>query len=275
MSEHQNIEWKESWHDEYLKWISGFANAEGGILHIGRNDKGVVVGLPNAKKLLEDIPNKVRDVLGIFVGVHRKTENGKAYLEIVVEPYPYPVSYKGQYHLRSGSTKQELKGAALNRFIMQRLGKTWDAVPVPDVGLSDFDPTALKLFRNRAAGKGRVSQDILAEENDALLDKLQLRDKEGYKRAAVLLFHPHPERFVTGAYIKIGYFETDSRLLFQDVVDGNLFAQIDKALNRQGIGLDRNKIPQGVHQLQRDHSYGNLAGPGSRPPRSASERRRP
>lgn len=28
--ESQNIEWKHSWHDDYLKWICGFANAQGG-----------------------------------------------------------------------------------------------------------------------------------------------------------------------------------------------------------------------------------------------------
>ena len=28
MAENQNIEWKESWRDEYLKWICGFANAK-------------------------------------------------------------------------------------------------------------------------------------------------------------------------------------------------------------------------------------------------------
>ncbi|WP_407058550.1 helix-turn-helix domain-containing protein [Syntrophotalea acetylenica] len=26
--ESQNIEWKQSWHDDYLKWICGFANAQ-------------------------------------------------------------------------------------------------------------------------------------------------------------------------------------------------------------------------------------------------------
>ena len=30
MAESQNVEWKESWRDEYLKWICGFANAQGG-----------------------------------------------------------------------------------------------------------------------------------------------------------------------------------------------------------------------------------------------------
>ena len=29
MSENQNIEYKESWHDEYLKWICTFASAQG------------------------------------------------------------------------------------------------------------------------------------------------------------------------------------------------------------------------------------------------------
>lgn len=37
MKEHQHIEWKESWRDESLKWIFGFANAEGGVLVVGRN----------------------------------------------------------------------------------------------------------------------------------------------------------------------------------------------------------------------------------------------
>ena len=28
-NESQNIEYKRSWHDEYLKWVCGFANANG------------------------------------------------------------------------------------------------------------------------------------------------------------------------------------------------------------------------------------------------------
>ena len=80
MSENQNTEWKESWRDEYLKWICGFANAQGGKIYIGKNDSGAVVGIPNSKKLLEDIPNKVRDILGILVDVNLLSEDGKEYL---------------------------------------------------------------------------------------------------------------------------------------------------------------------------------------------------
>ncbi|MBV5302984.1 MAG: ATP-binding protein [Chlorobium sp.] len=90
MQENQHIEWKESWREEYLKWICGFANAEGGVLVIGQNDKGTVVGIHNARKLMEDIPNKVRDILGIMVDVNLCDEAGKETLEIIVEAYPYP-----------------------------------------------------------------------------------------------------------------------------------------------------------------------------------------
>ena len=37
--ENQNIEWKENWRDEFLKWSCGFANAQGGKIFIGVNDK--------------------------------------------------------------------------------------------------------------------------------------------------------------------------------------------------------------------------------------------
>lgn len=43
MPEMQNIEWKVKWKDEYLEWICGFANAQGGKIYIGCDDNGHVV----------------------------------------------------------------------------------------------------------------------------------------------------------------------------------------------------------------------------------------
>lgn len=77
IEESQNIEHKESWRDEYLKWICGFANAQGGRIYIGVNDDRQVVGVDDSKKLMEDIPNKIKDVLGIIVDVNLLKEEGK------------------------------------------------------------------------------------------------------------------------------------------------------------------------------------------------------
>lgn len=109
-SESQNIEWKQSWNDDYLKWICGFANAQGGRIFIGKDDAGNVTGLKNTRKLLEDLPNKIRDQLGLMPNINLLHEDGKAYLEIIVEPSTVPISMRGSYYWRSGSVKQELKG---------------------------------------------------------------------------------------------------------------------------------------------------------------------
>lgn len=77
MLEKQNIEWKESWRDEYLEYISAFSNAEGGKIYIGINDKGVVVGISDYENLLVNLPNKIKDLvkLKVFkkIGLGKKT----------------------------------------------------------------------------------------------------------------------------------------------------------------------------------------------------------
>ncbi len=231
MKESQNIEWKESWRDEYIKWICGFANAAGGTLVIGENDKGVVTGVGNVKKLLADIPNKVRDILGIIVDVNLKTDKGKDFLEIVVEPYPYPVSYKGQYHYRSGSTKQELRGSALDAFLLKKYGLHWDGVPVPNLLPKSLEEKAFTLFAKKAVKSKRRGDAVLQENRKSLLRKLHMVEGSYLKRAAVLLFHEDPEQYVTGAYVKIGFFKTDSDLVYQDEIHGNLFQQVDNTID--------------------------------------------
>jgi len=251
MPENQNIEYKTSWRDEYLKWICGFANASGGKIYIGKDDNGNVVGIENAKKLLEDIPNKAKDILGVIVDVNLHTTAKGEYLEIIVDEYPYPVNYKGQYHYRSGSTKQELKGAALDKFMLQKKGKKWDGVPVPKVSVSDLNQETFDFFRKRAFKSKRIEEEVLTDSNEHLIENLQLRENEFLKRAAVLLFHPNPENFVTGAYIKIGFFESDSELIYQDEIHGNLFEQVEKTIDLLFTKYIKAIISyEGIHRIE-------------------------
>ncbi|MBU1821577.1 MAG: putative DNA binding domain-containing protein [Bacteroidetes bacterium] len=230
--ENQTIEWKESWRDEYLGWLCGYANAKGGTLFIGKDDTGRVVGVPKAKKLMEDLPNKIRDVLSIMADVELRTENGLDYLAVFVEPYPYPVNYRGEYHYRTGSTKQVLKGTSLNKFLLNKSGLKWDTLPVPGVKVADLDPASFKLFRSSAARAKRLNERELAVSNAELLDALHLFDGNQLKRAAILLFYPEPQRFVTGAYVKIGFFgDSASDLKFQDEVEGPLLQQVERTMD--------------------------------------------
>lgn len=230
--ETQNIEYKESWRDEYLKWICGFANAQGGTLFIGIDDDGNVVGIDDAKRLMEDIPNKTRDTMGVVVEANLREEQGKQYLEIKTEAYPYPVNYKGQYHYRSGNTKQELKGAALDNFMLRKQGRTWDSIPVPFLHEADLDHTEFERFRQLVRHKKRMSEVDINVDDHILMEKLRLFEGDYLKRAAALLFSPDPEKYVSGAFVKIGAFgNNDAELLYQDEVHGPLFKQISTLMD--------------------------------------------
>lgn len=149
-------------------------------IYIGMNDNGKVVGVADADKLLEDIPNKVRDVLGIIVDVNLLEENRLKYIEIDVPPYSNPINYKGQYHYRSGSTKQELKGVALNRFILQRSDRHWDEFPIERAKVEELSANALDRFRKEAARSGRTKDLYLLSSMQPKMEVLPIQMSKNY-----------------------------------------------------------------------------------------------
>lgn len=231
MTESQNIEYKESWRDEYLKWVCGFANAQGGTIYIGIDDTGNVVEMKNVKKLMEDIPNKIQSGLGIIAEVNKLTKDGLDYIEIRVEPSSYPVNYHGEYHYRSGATKQQLHGVALTEFIREKTGLLWDAVPVDNIDIGDLDRDSIEIFKREAVRKKRMTKEDLDIPDDELMDHLDLLENGKLKRAAVMLFYRKPGRIVTGCYVKVGKFGEGSDLQYQDTVEGSLFNIADKVID--------------------------------------------
>lgn len=220
--ENQNVEWKESWRDDYLKWICGFANAQGGRIYIGIDDKGKIIGIQNGKKLLEEIPNKIQTNLGFLADVNLLSEGGLEYTEIIVSPSSYPVSYKGEYHFRSGSTRQVLRGTALTEFISSKTGVRWEDSVIEGVSVEDLDRESFDIFRREAVRSRRMTKADLDMSNAELLDSLDLLKGGKLTRAAVLLFHRNPQKWMFGTYTKIGKFGKGSDLQYQDEVIGSL-----------------------------------------------------
>lgn len=231
MAESQNIEYKESWRDEYLKWSCGFANAQGGTIYIGIDDVGNVVGVKNTKKMMEDIPNKIQSGLGVVAEVNKLSKKGLDYLEIKVEPSSFPVSYHGEYHFRSGSTKQQLTGIALSEFIMRKTGIRWEDVTVDNISVDDLDDESFKIFRREALRSKRMTKDELNIPNEELLSKLHLISDGKLKRSAVLLFSDDPSVIQNGSHVQIGKFGEGADLQYQDLLEGSLITTADKVID--------------------------------------------
>jgi len=231
MPEQQNIEYKQSWREEYLKWICGFANAQGGKIYIGIDDKGIVIGVADYKKLLEDIPNKLVNHLGLVIDVNLHQEAGKHYIEIEVPQSKVPISYQGIFHYRSGSTKQELKGIALQNWLLKKSGKSWEDIPVSNATIDDLDKNSVKSFLSKAIQKDRIPPEAEADDVSVLLENLGLISENQFTNAAVLLFGKRPASISGTAIFKMGRFgKEDHDLLFQDIVETNLFAMADKVM---------------------------------------------
>jgi len=232
MPEKHNIEYKQSWRDEYLKWICGFANAQGGQLFIGIDDHGNVTGIDDYAKLMEDIPNKAVNHLGLVVDVNLQEKAGKRYLEITVPVSSIPISYHGTYHYRSGSTKQELKGTALHDFLLQKMGRTWDDMGMDHASINEIEETAVAAFLKAAIKSGRIYPGAVQDDLVSLLENLELVAPDGkLTAAAILLFGKKPMRYFVHSYFKIGRFGvSDADLKFQDTVEGNIFEMVDRVI---------------------------------------------
>jgi ATP-dependent DNA helicase RecG len=186
---------------------------------------------------MDEIPNKARDLMGILVDVNLHEEKGLYYLEIITQPYSVPISLRGRYYYRSGSTKQELIGAALTDYLLRKSGKTWDEVGEPAATLNDIDDAGLKSYIAASLHAGRIA-DVEGLSKADLIAKLRLTDDNGnIKRAAIVLFGKNPAKFFNNCVVKIGRFGKDSSdLRFQETVEGNivyLLKEVQEQLNRK------------------------------------------
>lgn len=231
MPENQNIEWKQSWRDEYLQWISGFANANGGVLYIGKDDNGNVIGLDKCKKLMDELPNKISSKLGVLCDINLHQEEGLYCIEIITSPYKNGISYNGKYYYRSGSTNQELRGNELTEFLLKKTGKTWDDIEEEKVSFEDIDEATVHKFVKSGIASKRLPPDTKDLDTKTIFENLLIINDGKLTRSAILLFGKQPLRFYKSSFLKIGKFgKSDFDLLSQEVVEGNLFQLLEETL---------------------------------------------
>ena len=230
MIENQDIEFKSLWKDEWLEWICGFANTTGGTMYIGADDNGKIIGLGNkAKDLLDKLPGKIKDSLGIITEVKLEKDNNSEYIKIKIDKYPIPISYHGKFYLRSGRSNHEATASEYDKLLLERFGKTWDAMQVNNVDIQDLDNESIERFKQLAVKNKRLKPEDVNIDNKNLLENLKLYENGYLTISAILLFHKDPEKWIPSAYTRIGFFgKDDADLRYQDEIHGSLIYQAEK-----------------------------------------------
>ena len=245
MGEKHILEYKRQWDDEWLKWLCGFANADGGTLYIGISDKQHIIGVDNSKKLMEDIPNKIVSKLGIYPDVRLLEEDGKEIIEIEVAPSQESVLLDGVLYKRVGATNQIVKGQALKDFYARKLNATWDSRIIRGATLDDIDPEAIKYFLRKGIDKGRLPKESVDDSVEKVLKNLEvMTDDDELTLAALLLFGKNPQHYCLNARIKIGRFgHSQAALMNQDLIDGDLIRMADRVME----ALDAKYLIRPIH----------------------------
>jgi len=225
--EGETLDYKETWSDSCLRTIAAFANTRGGILLLGVDDSGEAVGWGGGDADLQVIANQIVSLLRIQPSLVVHDDTSVRILMIDVAQSRAGVSLRGRYCRRVGSTTQEVVGEELERFLINRRGGSWDAIP-EDAPLTEIDEEAVSTFCRQAAqrlpelGDGQPVQRVL--ENLGLLVEGQLL------RGAILLFGRDPQRRFPAARVRMGRFKDSITIVDDKDLGGNLFQQLVGAM---------------------------------------------
>ena len=218
-----------------------FANAEGGVIFLGVDDDGVVHGVPT---------DRVGDVEAWAINIASNNcdppirpilrrerlagPDGSDRLVVLVQIgrglYVHGTS-GGRHHLRIGSTKQLLKGAALARLFQER-GRTFvfDEQPVPTATMDDLDRDDMAAFF--ATRPPRIPwQDLLrntrvATAEDGLVERPTV--------AGLLAFGARPQAHLPSAFVEAAVYRghrlTSDHLVHAESIKGQVRDQIDDSV---------------------------------------------
>ncbi|HBM15390.1 MAG TPA: transcriptional regulator [Lentisphaeria bacterium] len=248
-NESDMLEFKSQWSEDCLKAVSSFANSKGGILYIGIDDKGRSVKLHNYAKALEDIPNTIRNKLGILPLVTSEKLNSDMVIKIDVAPSSVPISFNGKFYIRSGSTVQELQGKHLADFLIKKSGLTWDQIVEERADLNSLNLETIEDFKRFS--KDRIPS--ISQETDIriILRKLNLLKDGAITRGAALLFGKEPQKLYIQAIVKIGKFLSETDIQTTDIVKGNLFTQLEMTLEILRTKYLKSNIHfEGIHRRE-------------------------
>ena len=196
--EGEHTEFKEKYSSRVIESLVAFANTAGGRVLIGVNDRGRIVGLPDADKVVESVLSACREAvsppLTPMVAIVRQPEG----MLVVAR-----VEATGRMHAKSGAVlvrhgRQTRRASAeeIRTLTLRETPEVYEASPCPSGAWANLDEAALrKYFSVRAPGV--LDQPGLTLEALACGQKFASRSGRGADViptvAGCMLFGSHPE----------------------------------------------------------------------------------
>lgn len=265
--ESERIEYKSQMIDDIYKEVIAFANTDGGVIYIGIDDKGNLVGIDDVDETYTRLTNGIRDAIAPDVTMFVRyvlQENKVIQIEVGEGSYkPYYLKSKGMkptgVYVRQGTSSVQASPDQIRRMI------------------KDSDGDVFEEMRT-------VSQELSFDEAERTFKRYKV-DFSEEKYIALGLRNIHDDQYTNLAMIlsdqcqhttKIAVFGDESNTSFKDAKEfgGSIFKQLEDSYaylslcNRTAAtfkGLERVELPDYPEEalreallnalIHRDYSY--------------------
>ena len=150
--------------------------------------------------------------------------NGSKVGKLSVSEFPIkPVSFKGKYYRRAKNSNHQLNTSEISNMYMQSLQLSWDSYPYPKATFQDLNEVKIRLFIKKVNDGGRF---VLPDDPYKALLILKLIKPNEVTNAAMILFSSDNLFY----NVHVGRFKTQSFIIDERMIRGNLFDVIDETV---------------------------------------------
>lgn len=211
--------------------VCAFANAAGGTVLIGVDDKNIIKGVTIDNSKRSALQNSINEITPkLHCQFYMVDVDGKEVWVIDVPSGPTkPYVLSGAMYVRQGPNSQKLTTVEEMRDFFQQAGKIYfDEAPCIEADIDkDISESSIDDFKGRAGLSSSVSKE-------QVLQNLKLiTDKGNLKNGSALFLAENPQRFFDKAVIHCVKFDgIDKRYIADNkIMDGTLLQQYYKSMD--------------------------------------------
>jgi ATP-dependent DNA helicase RecG len=216
LGEGLTLEFKRSVSADLGREVCAFANAIGGRIVVGADDRGSLVGVSNINRTKSEIQSIARNVDPPIAVEIEPIEN--VLLVTVPAGSRKPHMVGGKFYMREAATTQQLNRDEIREFFFKEGLISFDKQICRGFDMDrDFDPKKYRAFARAAdIPSGMKTEDVLRN--------LEVLTDEGMSNAGALFFSKRVPKFFLEAKINCVLFQGTgkTKILDQQIYEGNI-----------------------------------------------------
>ena len=252
--EGQFIEFKENLDKKIAQEIVAFANASGGKIFLGINDKNNIKGINLTNKLKSQIQDIARNCDPSIIIKLKSFE--KILIIDIAEGKDKPYSCSDGFYMRMNANSQKMNRNQIIDLSIKSGKIRFDEQICSDFKFEDFDDEKFNYYLKLA----RISNNL---DKKDILKNLKLLTKKGMTNAGVLFFAKEPYKYIGNSKIRCVRFKGNKRIdiLDKKEVDRGIVGNIEFAIQYLNecvpvrfeiIGSKRKEYPQFPEKAYRE-----------------------